>query len=175
MTPFADILDLENISGNGFVVLGGEDFEHLKPTLEMLEQAGIQVINGANLGGFSTPKKELADNSRAGAVVLNDQHDDVDIWLCSEEKAESIEYGFADDTDWIKIVKTADMGTVYGGFYYDTDDLTVTLYDSNGKNGVAVDLDESGCFSLTDLKNGTYYMRFSVTGNSSVEGWIETW
>ncbi len=171
-----EILNVENISGNGYVVFDDETFEQNRDTIEMLEQAGIRLINGADsVYHFSTPERELADNSRTGAVVLDgkDDADDVDIWLCGEEKAQSLDYGFADTTDWVKIVKTDDVESVYGGFFsdIDTDSLTVTLYDSRGQNGVAVDLDESG-FSLTDLKNGTYYMRFTVSGSGSVYGYV---
>ena len=168
-----EILNVENISGNGFIVFDDETFEQNRDTIEMLEQAGFQLINGADsVYEFSTPERELADNSRTGAVVLDDD-DNVDIWLCGEEKAQSLDYGFADTTDWVKIVKTDDVESVDGGFYgdIDTDSLTVTLYDSRGQNGVAVDLDEWG-FSLTDLKNGTYYMRFTVSGSGSLAGYV---
>jgi hypothetical protein len=163
-----DILNVEKISGSGTVICDSEYINQHPDTLEQLKNAGIKVVNNCGEWGFSTPEEELADNSRAVAVVLDNERDDADIWLCSEKKAESVEYGFHDDTDWIKIIKTADMEDVYGEFYGDTDSLTVTLYNAREEIGV-VDW-ESGWFSLSDLKNCTYYMRFSVTGKSCVSG-----
>ena len=107
--------------------------------------------------------------------MLSEEDDDCDIWLCGSEKANSVDFGFTDAVDYVKIVKNSSWDEMYmyiGGVDMESD-CYIELLDKNGNHLEDVVLSDGGDTYIDDLKNCTYYLKFTVASNSSCSGWIE--
>ena len=109
--------------------------------------------------------------------MLSEEDDDCNIWLCGSEKANSVDFGFTDAVDYVKIVKNSSWDEMYiymyiGGVDMESD-CYIELLDKNGNHLEDVVLSDGGDTYIDDLKNGTYYLKFTVASNSSCGGWIE--
>ena len=176
-----DISGLEKLSGNGTLVwCGGEEVNLSDSLIDRLKNAGITIINGLNYGyDFESVKAEKADDTinGTGVKVLSEEDDYCGIWLCGSEKANSVDFGFTDAVDYVKIVKNSSWDEMYMYMYIGGVDMEsdcyIELLDKNGNHLEDVVLSDGGDTYIDDLKNGTYYLKFTVASNSSCGGWIE--
>ena len=163
------IANLEKITGSGELVIGSAA-DYSAAFLDRFENAGIRIIEGGDNWSFSTSQREGADDTRADAVELA-AGDDIDVWLCGQDAANGLTYGFEDSVDFIKFTKTSSITEVYFGT---NDAFNAQIQDKSGT--VLADYDISGSqeYSLSSLKNGSvYYIRTSVASNARAVGYIE--
>ena len=188
-----EITGLEKISGSGTLAIAGSygsSIEIDKNFLNLLQNSDIKIVN--TLGGeFAGAKEELGDNTINGQYVQTKDRnstDGFDIWLCGKNVADSVDYGFADEVDYVKFVKSSGMNFSLDlhifrmdGDYYDQsafEDFSLQLLDSRGN--LVDDLSDdirmamadgwSYTFDVSTLKNGTYYAKFATTANAAYCG-----
>ena len=88
------------------------------------------------------------------------------------EYAEMISYGFADDTDWLKFTIGSGGFSQEQGIYFGCDGVNVTVYDSN-ENVIITNPNYYYYYSFEDWKNGTYYIKCTVSPDSCGGGSID--
>jgi len=172
-----------------------DNMEAVDPNgFQVFANSQIEVVNGVGGSYYfgSSKAEELSDNTKAKAkaVVWKQvksyyaRSSAIDIWLCGEELADSVPYGFTDTTDYVKFTWNTNMETLYVTV---SGDYTFRLEDSNGHH---VALSENLIYgpygegeqkyldlSVLDLKAGaTYYVNMSVAGNQHAAGeiWMES-
>ena len=169
-----NIAGLENISGNGVVTYASESDplnDNTKAFIEKCRNSGITVIDTLG-GGWDgcTPSEALADNNMAGARVLGEVYNDIDIWLCGKTAAGMSADGFADEVDYVKFVNTNPENGIY--LQADPQVMTVEMQVANGA-WEKVALSASGEWMKNGLAVGTYNFKFTVADGAVGTGCIE--
>ena len=184
-----DIAGLEELSGNGTLIVygwvdhGTSDSEaYISDALiEKCEGTGITIVNGLDYPwSFDSIKEARADDTRAGAKTVKDNspdyEDETDIWLCSQEVADSVEFGFCDTVDYIKIEIPGNSGGEVQIFNYSSFEyVDIELQDKNGNfiRNIAPGADEFFGSFYFNLDRGTYYLKFTVHEGEYFIGAIE--
>ena len=175
---------VENISGNGWVTVKydetGEQLTLNASELARLKNAGISIYNTIGYSwGFYGPQQELSDNVLATADTWPVYEEvDREFYLCGEQKASSVEYGFADPVDYIRFYKRGEATVQFGIDSCDNiDNFTLSVLDSKGNLVRNIDIDgydfPYGEQDISTLADGTYYLKLAVTSNSYASGYIE--
>ncbi len=181
---YAKITGLEKLSGSGYILICDDSdefsYEFSDEFKNLLAGTDITVVNTLFIHGFRGVEQELGDNTINGKHVdtLSSKHDDIDFWLCSENVASEVDYGFADSVDYAKFVKTSDISGLYTQAYMshgDASDFSCLLL--NSQETVIDDLSNAFMsdyyYDVSHLANGTYYLKFSVTADGACGGYIE--
>jgi len=178
------VSNLEKITGSGDIALdltGSPDIDWID---KLLEGSDVEVINDLGLSFFNGRAAEANDNVISGSSVqsLTSQSNPhgVDFWLCGNAKAEAVDHGFADTTDFVKYTKSSgdnrlEISTWWG--YGDLSDvLEVDVFNANGQQLT----DDQYSFMVSDYleadisqwQDGTYYLKLKVADTSAVSGMI---
>ena len=191
------ITGVEKVSGKGFVFLTGENDDYQAGDYAAFTDAGITVVQGfakddAYYGVnssfyeycyFSDPQSELADNvmSKARNLETESESKYANFWLCGEETAEGLAYGFTDETDFIKLAVDRSMQSktlscaCYGGSGFSLELLNAAGNAAVRKSDrTSIVLYSGDSLDLADIAAGTYYMKLSVAsdGYAAGEVWI---
>ena len=167
---------LEKVSGSGQLLINGSDCK--KEDFEIFTKARIEVTNvQGGFDEFTDRKSELADNVKSAARAFDDEDDcyyEAEFWLCGEEYAKTEPFGFADEVDYIKFTKTAEIGyfRVYHGNYDNSGALNVQIFKA-GTDELLYDEADPEEMDLTQIANGTAcYIKLSVKPDSYAHGKI---
>ncbi|MBR7121135.1 MAG: hypothetical protein IKC94_02705, partial [Lentisphaeria bacterium] len=186
------ISGLEKVSGSGTIVIANYydgNVEIDKKLLNLLQNTDIKIVNVLNGMYFAGKEEELGDNTINGRYIqtIDNNRDDFDFWLCGENIAESVDYGFTDEVDYVKFVKTSGMDSLQlyvwrNDYDYDWqnafDDFSLQLLNSRGNiiDDLSDDIrmaDGGYAEDISKLKNGTYYLKFATTANAAYSGYLE--
>ena len=138
--------------------------------------AGIDVINTGTVCPFSSRAEELADNQFAKAAKFEKDGDmsKANIWVCSQEYADSVAFGFADEVDYVSFTKKANT-SLYVENWSNVDGVCLEIYDKK-ENLLASYTGDDLIYVMIELngiKNGTAcVMKITVDDDSFYAGRI---
>lgn len=166
----ASQLYVEHIHGKG-VVLISDDID--SGFAAIFADSEVKIVNTiTDSRRFSTTEEELKDNTAAKAQALA-AGSELDLWLCSEERAAASACGFSDTADFIKVVKNDGMSSIE--FTWDDGSGSVTLQQTDARDNVLAEYDLSGSGNTIDISewaNGTYYFKVGVAESSMASGCV---
>ena len=95
----------------------------------------------------------------------------MDIWLCGDDKASSLECGFADSVDYIKFIKTSEcneLDTFFGN-------CSAEVLDASGNKLTDTKYELTAITDVSAWSNGTYYFKVTADNNSFGGGYISVY
>ena len=178
-----EIIDVERVSGKGFVFLTGANNDYQAGDYAAFTAGGVAVVQGYAKNDaygdnsrtyeydcFSDPQSELADNVMSKARDLETEYESkyANFWLCGEETAAELAYGFTDEVDFIKLTvdrnmqgKTLSVGAfAHSGFSLEILNAAGNAVQGPDENPIV--LYSGDHLDLADIATGTYYMKLSV-------------
>ena len=119
------IFGIDSVTGSGTVAFMNAD----ESSLQALQASGVELVNAGK--GFVSKTRELADNSINTAYTLTEAQNSMDLWLAGSQSDAALgEFGFVDETDWLKVNITNNVSWIVISL---GEGVTCNIYDQNKK------------------------------------------
>ena len=119
------IFGIDSVTGSGTVAFMEVD----ESSLQALQASGVELVNAGK--GFVSKTRELADNSINTAYTLTEAQNSMDLWLAGSQSDAALgEFGFVDETDWLKVNITNNVSRILISL---GEGVTCNIYDQNKK------------------------------------------